>query len=358
VKLGRGAPPPSTEPPAARRRWPWIVGAVAVVLLLVAGAFALMSGDDPRTVPIPDVAGQTVQQATNTLERLGFEVSVRGQADENVERGRVIRSVPAAGTSAEEGSTVTLIVSGGPGLEEVPDVVGLESDAARAAIVSAGFEVDVIEQASDSVPQGRVISQNPAGNSEAERGSLVTLTISTGPEEVEVPNLNGLTEDEARSTLEAANLRLGGVSTRESDQVAPGRVIEQNPGRGALVATGSQVSVVLAIEPEPEPETITVPSVIGNFAADASAKLSALGFSVSRDTVPSSQPVGVVIAQAPSVGSEVARGSRVVITVSSGPGTPPEAPPEPATTEPASPAAPTTPADGQGPAQPPAPELP
>lgn len=349
VQPGRGVPPPSPEPPPSRRRWPWIVGAVLIALLVAAGAFALMSGNGTDTVAIPDVAGQSAADAQRTLEDLGLVVVARNAVDDTVEQGRVIRTDPPAGTTVDEGSTVTLLVSGGPGLETVPDVVGLDSTAARAAIVQAGFEVDVVEQASDTVPEDRVISQQPGAGGQAERGSLVTLTVSTGPEDVEVPNLTGLTEDAASAELERAGLELGGVSTAESDAVAPGRVISQNPGRGATVARGSSVSIVLAIEPEPD--TIGVPSVVGNFAADAQAKLSNLGFSVISDTATSSQPAGVVISQTPPAGTEVERGSQVVITVSTGPATT-ETPTETVTTT----APPTTPPAEGG--QVPAPDLP
>jgi eukaryotic-like serine/threonine-protein kinase len=349
VQPGRGVPPPSPEPPPSRRRWPWILGAVLIALLLAAGAFALMSGDGVDTVTIPDVAGQPAAEAERTLEELGLVVVTRNEVDDTVQQGRVIRTDPPAGTAAEEGSTVTMLVSGGPGLQTVPDVVGLDSTAAHAAVVRAGFEVDVVEQPNDTVPENRVISQEPGAGAQAERGSLVTLTISTGPEDVDVPNLTGLTEDAARAELERAGLQLGGVSTAESDAVAPGRVISQNPGRGTTVARGASVSIVLAIEPEPD--TISVPSVIGNFAADAQAKLSNLGFLVTSDTASSGQPAGVVISQTPSAGTEVERGSRVVITVSTGPETT-ETPTETVTTI-APP--PTVPPGG---AQVPAPELP
>jgi serine/threonine-protein kinase len=349
VQPGRGVPPPPDEPPVSRRRWPWIVAAAIIALLLVGGAFALMSGGGTDTVTIPDVAGQQAADAERALEDLGLVVVTRNAADDTVEQGRVIRTDPPAGATAEEGSTVTLLVSGGPGLQSVPDVVGLDSTAARAEIVRAGFEVDVTEQASDTVPEDRVISQDPGAGAQAEQGSLVTLTISTGPENVEVPNLSGLTQDEARAELQRAELQLGGVSTAESDAVAPGRVVDQNPGRGTQVARGSAVSIVLAVEPEPD--TIGVPSVIGNFAADAEAKLANLGFSVISDTAPSDQPAGVVIGQTPTGGTEVERGSQVVITVSSGPATT-ETPTD------STPTAPPDPATATGGGQVPAPELP
>jgi eukaryotic-like serine/threonine-protein kinase len=349
VQPGRGVPPPGPEP-RRRRRWPWIAGGILIVLLLALGAFALMSGGgDTRQVTIPDVSGQPVAQAQATLEELGLQVQVRGEANEDVPRGSVIRTSPPAGSSVDEGSTVTLLVSGGPGQAVVPDVVGQDATAASAEIIRAGFQVDVTEQASDSVPVDRVIRQNPAGGTEAERGSVVTLVVSTGPEEVEVPALSGLTQQEARNRLEESDLTLGGVSTRESDQAAPGRVIQQNPGAGTRVGRGSSVSIVLAVAPEPD--TIAVPNVVGNFRNDAITKLSQLGFTVVPNEVTSVEPPGVVIRQTPAAGAEVERGSQIVITVSTGPGeTQPTTP-----TEPTTPTTPTTPADQGG--QPPV-ELP
>ncbi|MEQ9093825.1 MAG: PASTA domain-containing protein, partial [Miltoncostaeaceae bacterium] len=125
-----------------------------------------------------------------------------------------------------------------------------------------------------------------------------------------------LTEGEAAATLEDAGLTLGSVTTQESEDT-PGTVVSQSPGRGERVDPETAVDIALAVEPEPD--TIQVPTVIGNFAADAFAKLEQAGFSVISDTAPSDQPAGVVIDQNPSAGTEVTRGSRVVITVSSGP---------------------------------------
>src|SRR5690606_22949012 len=151
--------------------------------------------------------------------REGFEVTTREAQSADVEPGHVIRTSPPAGTNAAEGSTVTLIVSGGPGLVTVPDVVGQDQVAAQAAIVQAGLVPDVVEVADDDAPAGEVVSQDPAGNTQTERGATVTLRVSSGPDEVEVPNLLGLTESQARETLEDAGLVLGSVGTEESDAV-------------------------------------------------------------------------------------------------------------------------------------------
>ena len=174
-----------------------------------------------------------------------------------------------------------------------------------------------------------MISQDPAGNTPADRGSTVTLQVSTGPEAVDVPDVRGMTEDAARNALQAVGLELGSVTTQTSDTTDPGLVISQNPGQGTTADPGTAVSVVLAAEPD----TISVPNVIGNGATDAAAKLSQLGFVVTSETAFSDQPAGEVIAQRPSGGTEVERGARVIITVSDGPAEP---------TEPTEPTAPDT----------------
>lgn len=312
----RTAPPPPSEPPPARRRWPWIVAGVLLLLLLSAGAFALFSGGGEDTVVLPDVSQQPVAQARAELEALDLQVATRTEVDDQVEEGLVIRTDPEAGAEVRQGATVTLIVSGGRGDGVVPDVEGLDVTTATRQIAAAGFEVDVEERADPEVEPDIVISQSPAGDEEAELGSTVTLVVSTGPDAVEVPNLTGLTEGEAAAALEDAGLRLGSVTTEESEDT-PGTVIGQSPGRGESVEPESSVSIVLAIEPEPD--TILVPSVIGNFAADALAKLEQAGFLVTSDSAPSDEPAGVVVDQDPDPGIEVERGARVVIVVSTGP---------------------------------------
>ncbi|HMM49816.1 MAG TPA: Stk1 family PASTA domain-containing Ser/Thr kinase, partial [Miltoncostaeaceae bacterium] len=335
VQAPRGAPVAPPEPPARhRRRW-WIAAAVVALLIVVGGAFALLSsGGGGDTVPVPDVTNMPAAAARSTLEKAGFTVVSRNQADDTVARGRVIRTDPPANERADRNSTVTMFVSAGTGLITVPDVVGNDTTSAQADIIRAGFSVKVVKQADDTVAEGLVIRQDPPGGSQAARNATVTLIVSTGPADVVVPNLNGLTQDQARASLKDAGLVLGGVSTRESDLAAPGLVIGQSPGQGQKIARGDSVDIVLA--EAPEPDTIAVPSVIGNYASDAEAKLGTLGFAVSTTTTSSSKPAGIVIDQSPPPLQNAPRGSRVTITVSSGP--------EPTTpTEPATPTTPTTP---------------
>ncbi len=179
-----GAPPPSEDPPRRRRRWPWVVAAIVVLIAIAGVAYAVMSGgDDAPMVTVPDVTSQPVARAEKALKDLKFAVTTRTQVDANTAQGRVIRTTPPAGTQAPEGSTVTLVVSGGPGKGTVPNVVGESETAAVAAVVQAGFEADVNHVADPDVPEGEVISQDPAGNTQADKGGVGTdspITIEFG----------------------------------------------------------------------------------------------------------------------------------------------------------------------------------
>ena len=200
----------------------------------------------------------------------------------------------------------------------VPDVIGLTQAAAEAAITGAGLSVgSVTTQPSDSVPAGNVIAQNPGGGASVTPGSSVDITVSTGPENVTVPDVVGLTQATAEAAITGAGLSVGSVTTQPSDSVPAGNVIAQNPAGGASVTPGSSVDITVSTGPE----DVTVPDVVGLTQATAEAAITGAGLSVgSVTTQPSdSVPAGNVITQNPAGGASVTPGSSVDITVSTGP---------------------------------------
>ncbi|WP_346774668.1 Stk1 family PASTA domain-containing Ser/Thr kinase [Cellulomonas sp. IC4_254] len=264
----------------------------------------------------------------------------------------------------------------------VPSVVGQAEADASAALTDKGFEVSRQAEASPDVPEGSVTRTDPAGGEEAEDGSTVTMWVSTGPNAVTVPDVSGLTQDQARSQLEAAGLTVSTV-TEEDDATQPeGRVLRTDPAGAQSVAEGTPVALVissglvslpdLAGQPQdaavkalndlkltsnvvqeesadvapgivirqdrspgvvPQgtqvtltvakaPTTVTIPNdIVGKSEADATAQLQGLGLvvdAVSSDD-PSSQPAGTVISSDPRVGQTVPIGSTVTLTLSSGP---------------------------------------
>ena len=312
----RVAPPPPDEPPGERRRrWPWIVAGIVLLAALAVAGFLLFGGDDARAVTIPPVTGQSAAEAQATLENAGLEVEVQRVTNADVDAGQAIDTDPPEGSQVDEGDTVVLRVSSGPGLGTVPDVVGDEEAAATAELQRADFEVDSRQQASNDVDEGVVISQSPEGNSQAEVGSTVTIVVSSGPENVAVPDVQQQDVSSAEAELNGAGLVVGNVSSEPNEDFAEGTVIRQSPGPGARVPEGSGVNLVLAAAPE----QVTVPTIVGNTATDAQTKLQNAGFDVNTVEVDSDEPAGTVVSSDPAEGTQVEPGSTITISVSLGP---------------------------------------
>jgi serine/threonine-protein kinase len=329
------APPP---PPRRRRpRWPWVATGVVLALALVGLAAALLA-PAPR-VGVPSVVGSSISVATQRLQNEGFEVTyVRDNSDKP--RNTVIGQDPTGGSSADKGSTITLNISDGRALAAVPDVRGAGRRAARRTLVDAGFRVNEVPTPSDTVKLNHVILQDPSGRSQAELGTSVELQISTGPEQLRVPDVTGKSEDEARAALEQAGFRVADQS-KEDSKKDPGTVLAQNPA-GGVAPRGSTVTITLAVAPK----QITVPDVVGRSQNNATKTLSGRGFEVGVEevAVATQDQDGVVQDQSPAGDEKVDRGSTVTITIGRfdpaqpiPPGTTTTTPPASTTTAPAVP---------------------
>jgi eukaryotic-like serine/threonine-protein kinase len=230
-----------------------VIGVILALALLGVGAWALLGGES-TTVVVPDVVGERLAQAEAELEDAGFEVEVETQTSEE-RKNTVLAQDPAGETEAEEGSTVTLVVSAGPEQVEVPDVVGLSQQTAIDQVQAAGLLVDTQPVDSDQAA-GTVISTDPAGGTLVDVGSTVVLSVSTG--EVAVPDVLGDSEATATATLENEGFNVTTVY-EETDEARPGTVIDQSPSGGTLVRLGTTVVITVAEAP-PEPTETPTPT--------------------------------------------------------------------------------------------------
>jgi beta-lactam-binding protein with PASTA domain len=196
----------------------------------------------------------------------------------------------------------------------VPLVEGLERQLAIEQIEAVGLEAEVEEQPSTDVERGIVIEQSPREGTQVSKGSTVTITVSTGPRQVEVPSLVGGTYEEAVDALTELGLEPRRVEVFSQKPV--GQVTGQDPAAGEIVDEGSRVEVRVS----KGVRQVAVPDVLGQSESSATAELQAAGFEVSA-TEASSDTVseGLVSAQSPSAGTAVAKGSTVTITISTGP---------------------------------------
>ena len=261
---------------------------------------------------MPDVVGSRSAVASQRLQNAGFEVNIETVQSDEVPSDRVATQRPQPGEEAEEGSTVTIIVSSGPGNATVPGVVGQKEAAAEKAMKEAGFKTDVRRETSDTVKKGRVIETQPGENTQLEKGRTVVLVVSQGVEQVSVPDVVGDKEGDARSALSDAGLKAD-VSEEESEDKEPGTVLRQDPGSGQQVSKGSTVSLVVA----KAPPQVDVPDVVDEDRDDAEQTLKDAGFEVRvrEDTVDTIDQDGKVISQDPDGGEQRKKGSRVTIVV-------------------------------------------
>jgi beta-lactam-binding protein with PASTA domain/predicted Ser/Thr protein kinase len=247
---------PPDEEPERKRRW-WIP--VVILLLLAAlgaAAFFLVRAllpPSPTGVRVPDVVGETEDDATDILEDAGFEVEVEREFNPEVRRTEVFEQDPEAGERLERGETVTLAVSRGEQPIEVPGVVGLSEEEARAVLADNELQVGTVNREASEEEEGTVIDQDPGEGEQVRPGFGVTLTVSSGPETVAVPDVICQDLGSAQAEVEQAGLDFVATGTRTTDECPAGTVAEQNPQPGAEVVRGSNVRVKEAVAPEPSP---------------------------------------------------------------------------------------------------------
>jgi eukaryotic-like serine/threonine-protein kinase len=298
--------------PERERRWPWYaIGALALALVAVL-AYLILSGvlaTDKKQVP--RVTGKQLVAARAIMERAGFDVQTeRVQSAQPFDQ--VLDQDPNAGEEAEVGSEVTLEVSGGPGDVLVPPVAGLTEVEAVKAIHKAGLEVRTDPEFSDRVKKGNAIRTFPKEGVTITKGTRVRLLVSQGPEQVTVPDVTGLSRDSAEARLRDVHLEVS-VDEEESEDVAEGDVISQSPSAGSEVARNSRVTITVSTGTP----KVDVPDVVGQKEARATSTLSGAGLRAVRQEREVTDPTqdGVVIEQRPGSGTQVDKGSDVVIVV-------------------------------------------
>jgi eukaryotic-like serine/threonine-protein kinase len=185
-------------------------------------------------------------QAVRELHKAGLEVTTDPEFSDKVKKGLAIRTFPPEGRELTKGTRVRLLVSQGPEQVTVPDVTGLTRDSAEARLRDEGLEVALDEQESDE-PEGDVISQSPAGGTRVSRGSTVTIVVSTGRPQVDVPDVVGMSDERATARLTGAGLTVTRQERTVTDPTQDGVVIEQRPGAGTQVDQGDQVVIVVGV---------------------------------------------------------------------------------------------------------------
>lgn len=251
--IGAPLPEDDEDERSGSGKW-WLIGALALALLVLLGFVLFMNREDPppEMTTIPQVAGSDVTTATNRLASKDLEVAgTRDEPSMEYEEGIVIGTDPDEGSEVPIGSKVTLIVSSGPEIIKMPDVQRLSYKDAKRLLEGDRYQFKVKKQVVPSEePEDQVLQSNPPAGAELPMGSTVTLIISEG--QITVPDVRGMSESSAKKALQDLGLKVQ-IEEVETDEAAPDTVISQTPGGNTGVRPGSTVTITVA-RPVPEPE--------------------------------------------------------------------------------------------------------
>jgi beta-lactam-binding protein with PASTA domain len=200
-----------------------------------------------ETVRVPGVLGLRSSDAVRAIRDAGLEIRVR-LVTSSQPAGTVVDQSPAEDTDASKGDEVRIdVAKARPAAVsvEVPDVVGSTAATARRDLRSAGLTVTVVSIQSQQ-PDGSVVSQSPRAGAEVRKGAEVTLRVSSGPAEVDVPDVTGLDEASARTELENAGFQVEVTEESTTDPTEDGVVVRQSPTGGSTTAKGAVITLTVA----------------------------------------------------------------------------------------------------------------
>lgn len=218
----------------------------------------------PKDVKVPDVAGETYEDASSILKEQGFEVSEPIlQSDEEVEEGNVIKTDPSANDITKEGATITVYESSGKAKVMLEDYVGKKIDRVNSILQMKGFKfIDIEEKPHETEPAGNILTQFPeVGEEIIPSVDSIKFTVSSGPTLVSIDNLEGKTKDEVDKYISE-----NGFSSIDSEEystdIPAGKVISQKPEPGKNVDPKvTTLELVYSLGPEKEPNKTVVKTI-------------------------------------------------------------------------------------------------
>jgi len=318
-----------TERPPSRSFFPIALGIACAVCFV--GLVSVFYGLDalnfgaPGTasLKVPDSVG--VEYSEELIEELGFNeedyiVTVEYLTSNTVEKGTVISQKPSAGARRKSPCRVTISVSLGPELVTFGDYLMMNWRIAQTKLRSEGYRVNIIREENAAIPEGYVYATDPMPGTKIEPGSLITVYVSAGTEQVLVtlPEFVGMSEREAKKFLDDNSLLVGDVIYTRSPKKA-GTIIASSheAGTGAYAYT---TAIDFIVSGGRDFALKVCPDVLGKDAAAGKAELEGYGVDVTLITVRNEAPAGTVIIQLPSAADAVADNlTNVTLTVSGGP---------------------------------------
>lgn len=245
-------------------------------IVLVAASLIWILSRTPATIAIPNVAGQTVAEAKETLKKANFEIGEeKSEASEKVEEGRIIRTDPDAGTGRKEGTKINLVVSSGKQSFQLSNYIGRKSTDVIAELKQKKVPENLIkieEEESSESEEGTVLRQSPSAGTtyDLSKASTITLTIAKKVTSVVMPSYTGSSLEFTKNNLiqivgiKEANIEVVEVSTAPAG-TAEGTVVEQSPRAGEKVDLNKTRIKISIYKPKTPPSTSSsAPAQRGN----------------------------------------------------------------------------------------------
>lgn len=220
--------------------------AIPVSGLLYSGINSLF---EAKEVSVPNLKGLTQERAEADLEKLGLKLDVKSQViSSDYEEGEIVSQDPEEGNSVQEGTTISVNISKGMRAGAVPNLVGKSQSDAEFLLETYGYEVGTVTEANNDYPSGVVFEQSPKAGEEAKSGTKVSFKISLGSkdEELEMPNLQGLDIDKAKTQITKYKLSLGDVKYEASSSHGKNKVITQSVSPGETIVEGKKIDLVVS----------------------------------------------------------------------------------------------------------------
>lgn len=294
--------------------------AVAVFMLVVKPPSQSQGQQDTpaqtdTTYTVPNVLSLTRSDAEKAILASGLQVGdVTQQPSDTIPLGSVISQDPEALTNAKANSKVNLVISSGKADKkdvQVPDLKGQTQADAKDNLKKAGLVAIIGEpEETTEVEPGLVYKQSIAAGTTVKEGTKVTLVTAVAPTQSTVPDVVGMSRDDAKATLDKADLGFD-TTTAYDDKVELDKVISQSVKAGSKVKAGTTVTLCISLGPKPA-EQVTVPDVVGNTWSDAEATMHSAGLAV-RYT---GDPAGKVVSQDVAAGTKVDKNTLVTLTLS------------------------------------------
>ncbi|MFB7302175.1 Stk1 family PASTA domain-containing Ser/Thr kinase [Heyndrickxia sporothermodurans] len=240
-----------------RKKWPWVVGTILflIILLTAISIILLPTIAGPKEVKVPDVAEENVNDAIQKIMEAKLKIGKKYETpSEDVPEGKVIKTNPKAGKAVKEGTEIDLYISNGKEKFTMSDYTGRQYEDVIDMLKEQGFKDYIRNDVYDDSAAGTIIDQDPPSNEEIiPSDTILTFTVSKGPEKIKVKDLTEYNEKGLRDYVEYTGLIIDMSKEEYSDTVKEGLVISQSPKPGTELVKGDKVKVVISKGPKEQP---------------------------------------------------------------------------------------------------------